>query len=91
MLAEKLRRLPHVTAASPSLYGSVFLVGPLQSDGAVLKGILVDSELEREGLARYMKEGSLGALKAADAAGGDRAGVQARRPDRACLPRALPG
>jgi lipoprotein-releasing system permease protein len=63
-VAEKLRRLPHVTAASPSLYGSIFLVGPMQSDGAALKGVLVDSELEREGLARYMKEGSLGALKA---------------------------
>ncbi len=37
-LAAKLRRLPHVTGATPSLYGSVFLAAPLQSDGAVLKG-----------------------------------------------------
>src|SRR5512138_1331383 len=42
-LAAKLRQLPHVTAATPSLYGSVHLVAPLQSDGAVLKGILVES------------------------------------------------
>jgi len=63
-VAEKLRRLPHVTLASPSLYGSIFLVSTKQSDGAALKGVLVDSELGREGLARYMKEGSLGALKA---------------------------
>ena len=62
-LVEKLRRLPHVTSASPSLYGSIFLVGPMQSDGAALKGVLVDAEQEREGLARYMKEGSLGTLK----------------------------
>jgi lipoprotein-releasing system permease protein len=62
-LAGKLRRLPHVTAATPSLYGSVFLSAPLQSDGAVLKGILVDSDQQSGGLARYMKQGSLAALR----------------------------
>src|SRR5512140_562587 len=58
-LAAKLRRLPHVTAATPSLYGSVFLSAPLQSDGAVLKGILIDSDRQSGGLAQYMKQGSL--------------------------------
>lgn len=61
-LAERLRRLPHVTSATPSLYGSVFLVAPLQSDGAILKGILVESEAGAGGLKQYMKEGSLEAL-----------------------------
>lgn len=61
-LATKLRGLPHVTAATPSLYGSVFLVSPVQSEGAVLKGILVESELQSGGLERAMKEGSLKAL-----------------------------
>ncbi|MFH1185785.1 MAG: ABC transporter permease, partial [Chloroflexota bacterium] len=62
-LAEKLRGLAHVTSAGPSLYGSVFVVGPMQSEGAALKGVLVDSEMGGEGLSRYMKEGSLAALK----------------------------
>lgn len=62
-LAAKLRRLPHVTGATPSLYGSVFLAAPLQSDGAVLKGILIDSDRQSGGLAQYMKQGSLEALK----------------------------
>ncbi len=61
-LTGKLRGLPHVTSAAPSLYGSVFVVGPMQSQGASVKGVLVDSELGSEGLGRYMKEGSLGAL-----------------------------
>ena len=61
-LAAKLRGLPHVTAATPSLYGSVFLVAPLQSEGAVLKGIQVESELKSGGLERSLKEGSLTAL-----------------------------
>ncbi|MFB3777284.1 MAG: FtsX-like permease family protein [Bryobacteraceae bacterium] len=62
-LAEKLRGLPHVASASPSLYGSVYLVAPLQSEGAVLKGIQVDSEIDSGGLGRAMKEGSLSALR----------------------------
>jgi lipoprotein-releasing system permease protein len=35
----RLRKLPHVTAVSHALYAPVFLSGPLQSKGAVLKGI----------------------------------------------------
>jgi lipoprotein-releasing system permease protein len=63
-LAVKLRRLPHVTSATPSLYGEVFLVAPLQSAGAVLKGVQVGPEFETAGLGRYMKQGSLAALRA---------------------------
>ncbi len=61
-LTARLRRLPHVISATPSLYGEVFLVAPLQSAGAVLKGVLVDREFESAGLGRYMKQGSLAAL-----------------------------
>ncbi|MCC7176640.1 MAG: ABC transporter permease [Bryobacterales bacterium] len=63
-LAEKLRGLPHVTSASPSLYGSVFISGPMQSEGASVKGVPVDSALKRDGLGRYMKTGSIDALAA---------------------------
>ena len=62
-LTQKLRGLPHVTSAAPSLYGGIFLLGPMQYEGAYLKGVLVNAELEREGLARYIKEGSIQALK----------------------------
>ncbi len=62
-LAARLRALPGVKSASPSLYGSVFLVAPMQSDGAVLKGIDVDAELASGGLAEHIKEGSLEGLK----------------------------
>jgi lipoprotein-releasing system permease protein len=61
-LVEKLRKLPHVIGAAPSLYGSVFLSSPLQSSGAVLKGIDAASGFQKSDLARYIKEGSLDAL-----------------------------
>lgn len=61
-LAARLRRLPHVSSAAPSLYGSVFLSSPLQSDGCVLKGIQPGSHQAAD-LARYLKEGSLAALE----------------------------
>src|SRR5581483_6757569 len=41
-LDAKLRKIPHVTSASPSLYGPVLAVGPIQSTGAVLKGISLE-------------------------------------------------
>jgi lipoprotein-releasing system permease protein len=58
-LAAKVRKLPHVSAAAPTLYGSVFLSSPLQSGGAVLKGIQAESELQTSNLLRHLKEGSL--------------------------------
>lgn len=61
-LVAKLRRLPHVVSASPTLYGQVFLSSPLQSEGAVLKGIQTGSGSETVGLLRRLKEGRLEAL-----------------------------
>ena len=58
-LAAKLRALPHVVSAEPSLYAPVYLLAPLQSDGAVLKGIEIDQTQQTSGLAQYMKKGSL--------------------------------
>ena len=62
-LAAHLRQLPHVTAVSPALYSTVLLSGPLQSTGAVLKGIDVDSELAISDALRHLKAGSLDALR----------------------------
>jgi lipoprotein-releasing system permease protein len=39
----RLRKLPHVTSASPSLYAQVMIVGPMQSPGAILKGIVPEA------------------------------------------------
>src|ERR1700730_15538785 len=38
-MAAGLRMVPHVIAVWPALYSPAFLTGPLQSAGAVLKGI----------------------------------------------------
>ena len=57
-LARQLRQVPRVVRASPGLYGAVFLSGPLQSEGAVLKGIEVSS-----GLPLRLTEGSVGNLR----------------------------
>jgi lipoprotein-releasing system permease protein len=62
-LAEKLRRLPHVIGVAPTLYGEVFIAGPLRSRGAILKGIDPDSALQVNEMLRRMKEGSADRLK----------------------------
>jgi lipoprotein-releasing system permease protein len=64
-LDEKLRKLPEVKSVAPGLYGSVFLSGPLQSSGAVLKGIPIDEGPAAETLLK-LKEGSLEGLKQGD-------------------------
>lgn len=62
-MAARLRKLPHVTAVSPALYTPVFLSGPLQSKGAVLKGIDVNSELAMSDTLQHLKAGSLDRLR----------------------------
>ncbi len=57
-LIPKLRKIPHVTAAAPVLYGQVFLSGPLASQGAVLKGVDLPSELRVSETLRQLKSGS---------------------------------
>lgn len=64
-LVAKLRGLPHVIGASPALYGQVFLSGPLQSEGAALKGIQTAAELQTSGMLRNLKQGSLEGLRSA--------------------------
>ncbi len=59
----KIGSLAHVRAVSPALYGEVFLSGPLQSTGALLKGIDVDDELKVSSALRKLKAGSLDRLR----------------------------
>ncbi len=58
-LIPKLLKIPHVTAAAAVLYGQVFLTGPLASQGAILKGITLSSELGVSETLRNLKTGSL--------------------------------
>jgi lipoprotein-releasing system permease protein len=62
-LTARLRKLPHVTAVSPALYGEVLLSGALQSPGALLKGVDIDAELKISETLRHLKAGSVDALR----------------------------
>jgi lipoprotein-releasing system permease protein len=62
-VTQKLQKLPHVVAASPTLYGAVFLAGPVLSQGAVLKGVQTRAELETSDILRRLKQGSLNGLR----------------------------
>lgn len=58
----RLRKLPHVIAASPALYSPVFLQG-LVPKGAILKGVDIASELQTSDMLKHLKQGSLDRLK----------------------------
>src|ERR1700761_2842152 len=58
-LIPNLRRLPHVIAATPGLYGQVALKGPLVGSGAVLKGVPLGPGSATPALPRHLKAGSL--------------------------------
>jgi lipoprotein-releasing system permease protein len=62
-LETKLVKLPHVVAASPALYGQVYLYTGRNSSGAVLKGIETGAELETSDMLRHLKAGSLAGLR----------------------------
>lgn len=64
-LAARLRQLPRVVSAAPSLYGPVFVSGPLQAEGAVLKGIGITGRAEW-GMLRHLRAGSVEDLQERD-------------------------
>ncbi|HXK04716.1 MAG TPA: ABC transporter permease [Verrucomicrobiae bacterium] len=66
-MAERLRKVPHVTAVAPALYAPVFLSGTVQSKGAILKGIDVGDELAMGDTLRHLKKGSIDLLRNPDA------------------------
>lgn len=61
-LTKRLRALPHVTAASPVLYGTIFLAGGANSSGAVLKGIQPESETKTADVLSHVKPDVLARL-----------------------------
>jgi len=62
-MCTRLRKVPHVVAVVPALYSPVFLSGPVQSKGAILKGVDLDSELAASETLRKLKKGSLARLR----------------------------
>lgn len=59
-LVPKLRRLAHVQSVSPGLYGTVLMTGPMQSAGANLKGVPIDTPPD---VLLHLKEGSFDGLR----------------------------
>jgi len=62
-LCDRLRKMPHVVAVSPALYDTFYISGPLQSTGALIKGIDVDAELSISDALRHLTAGSLDRLR----------------------------
>lgn len=62
-LLERLRHLPHVTAASPGLYEQVLVARGARDGGALIEGILPDQELTVSDLLKTATPGSMQALE----------------------------
>ena len=60
-LAQKLAKLPHVVSATPGLYESAYIVGPVQGDAAEIKGVNIDSALPDA--LKHLKSGSVANLR----------------------------
>ena len=58
-LTAKLQKIPHVVSAAPSLYGAVYMSGPMQSTGGVLKGIDINSGQQVNDVLRHLKAGNI--------------------------------
>jgi lipoprotein-releasing system permease protein len=57
-LVQKLRQLPHVTAATPTLYDYVLFSGPMRSRGGLLKGV----DPKETDILAHLKQGSVDGL-----------------------------
>jgi lipoprotein-releasing system permease protein len=65
-LTAKLQKIPHVTSAAPSLYGAVYMIGPMQSTGGILKGIDINSAQQVNDVLRHLKSGNIRDLNRSD-------------------------
>ena len=61
-LTDRLRHLPHVTAAAPALYGQVLISRGARSGGALIKGILPTEERTVSSLLGDIKQGTAAPL-----------------------------
>ena len=62
-LLERLRKVPHVTAAAPGLYGQVLISRGARSGGALIKGVIPKDEKTVSDLLQSVKVGSAAALE----------------------------
>jgi len=62
-LLEKLRKLPHVVAAAPGLYGQVLISRGARSGGALIKGVIPEDERRVGDLLQSVREGSAAELE----------------------------
>jgi lipoprotein-releasing system permease protein len=61
-LAQKLARLPHVVSATPGLYESAYMNGPVQGDGVEIKGVKIAAGTPLPDALRHLKAGSVDGL-----------------------------
>ncbi|MEW6127720.1 MAG: ABC transporter permease [Acidobacteriota bacterium] len=61
-LLEKLRALPHIRNASPTLYQKVLMQGKQDTDGAFLKGVDTSAPLESSEVFQFIKAGEVTSL-----------------------------
>src|ERR1700739_1537844 len=73
-LTDRLRRLPHVTAAAPGLYEPVLVSRGSLSGGAMLKGIIPKDEYTVSGILAHLEAGSAAELEPAATETTDSAG-----------------
>ncbi len=62
-LARKLAKLPHVVSATPGLYESAYLSGPVQGEGAEIKGVNVAPGSAIPDALKHLKAGSIDGLR----------------------------
>jgi lipoprotein-releasing system permease protein len=79
-LLERLRKLPHVTAAAPGLYGQVLISRGARSGGALIKGVIPSEEETVSDLLQSVKEGSSESLAPAPPLRTDASGAPATPP-----------
>ena len=65
-IAPRLARIPHVKSATPALYESGYISGPVQGTGVAIKGIDVRPGAPLADALRHLKTGSLEGLKSGD-------------------------
>ena len=70
-LLERLRNVPHVTAAAPGLYGQVLISRGARSGGALIKGVIPKDEKTVSDLLQSVKEGSAANLEPVSSASED--------------------
>jgi lipoprotein-releasing system permease protein len=61
-IADKLSRLPHVKSATPALYDSGYISGPVQGSGVVIKGVDVRPDVPVAETLSHLKAGTIAGL-----------------------------